>query len=572
MRFPNTTSICLFGVLLAFLLPFQVAIGQSTWVPGTYYGIPDQDKQVAFLDDFNNNSQNWDLGSVYLAEQIENGRFYVASRTSHRYTKRRIIPVNQDGNYEVEIRMRFVRGTQSKVGGLTFGRNAKGSEYNFLINNQQQFKLMKYDRGREHTYINWKYSRHLEKYSYNTLLIRKVDNHWYFFINQFLVEKVPAKELFGSEFGFSIGGHIAVEVDYLKVAEIKTVDINGPEITILDPQVVTNSSVIRLPNRNQIIRGKVRDVSGITSVTINNHPITLSSDGVFKASLSLPNGIHVIKIVAKDRYDNVSTRVLRLEYLPQGAKPTMVQHTPLPKKPLYQPMPQGKGKNYLLLIGINTYQYWNKLHNAVKDCEDLAHTLTAYYHFEKENVITLYNDEATRENILETFEHLQEAISEDDNLLIYYAGHGYYDTYSQLGYWVPAEARLNKIPDFIRNSTIHDYLRTIGTQHTLLIADACYAGSLFAAYRGTLDENSRSRWAFTSGDIEKVWDGQPGQNSPFASYLINYLKDNRKAKLPADELIKNVRGLVQRNTAQTPQGSPLKQAGDAGGVFVFYRR
>ncbi|MEL6695408.1 MAG: caspase family protein [Bacteroidota bacterium] len=571
MKFPNTTSIYLLVSLIVCWLSCQLTLGQTSWVPGTYYGIPEQDKRVAFLDDFNNNVQKWDMGSVYLAERIENGRFYISSRTSHRYTKRRTIPIHASGDYEVEIRMRFVRGTQAKVAGLTFGRNAKGSEYNFIINSQQQFRVTKYDRGREHAYSSWKYSRHLEKHSYNTLLVRKVGDQWFFFINQFLVEKLPAKALFGNDFGFTLGGHIAIEVDYLRVSEIKTVDTEGPEITILDPQEIPNSPVVRLRERHQIIRGKVQDASGITSVTINNHPITLSSDGVFKASLSLPNGIHVIKIIARDRYENVSTRVLRLEYLPPEAY-TASQNPSSAAQDFYQPRPKNKGKNYLLLIGINGYQYWNKLHNAVKDCDDLAQTLTTLYHFERENVITLYNEEATRENILETLEQLQEAITEDDNLLIYYAGHGYYDSYSQLGYWVPMEARLNKIPDFIRNSTIHDYLRTIGTQHTLLIADACYAGSLFASYRGNLDENSRSRWAFTSGDIEKVWDGQPGQNSPFARCLIRYLRNNRKAKLPADELIRTVGGLVQRNTAQTPQGSPLKQAGDAGGVFMFYRR
>ncbi|MEL7065533.1 MAG: hypothetical protein AAFP00_17465, partial [Bacteroidota bacterium] len=216
MKFPNTTSIYLLVSLIVCWLSCQLTLGQTSWVPGTYYGIPEQDKRVAFLDDFNNNVQKWDMGSVYLAERIENGRFYISSRTSHRYTKRRTIPIHASGDYEVEIRMRFVRGTQAKVAGLTFGRNAKGSEYNFIINSQQQFRVTKYDRGREHAYSSWKYSRHLEKHSYNTLLVRKVGDQWFFFINQFLVDKLPAKALFGNDFGFTLGGHIAIEVDYLR--------------------------------------------------------------------------------------------------------------------------------------------------------------------------------------------------------------------------------------------------------------------------------------------------------------------------------------------------------------------
>ncbi|MEM7660396.1 MAG: caspase family protein [Bacteroidota bacterium] len=231
------------------------------------------------------------------------------------------------------------------------------------------------------------------------------------------------------------------------------------------------------------------------------------------------------------------------------------------------------GKNYILLIGVNQYENWTPLHNAVKDCEDIAETLTTYYNFEAQNVIRLFNEEATRENILETFESLQESLKAEDNLLIYYAGHGYYDQPSALGYWVPVNARLNKIPDFIRNSTIHDYLRTINTKHTLLIADACYAGSLFATYRGeSFSENAKSRWAFTSGNIEKVWDGQPGQNSPFARYLIRYLRNNTREVLPANEIIESVGAVVERNTAQSPKGSSLSGVGDEGGVMVLRRR
>ena len=87
-----------------------------------------------------------------------------------------------------------------------------------------------------------------------------------------------------------------------------------------------------------------------------------------------------------------------------------------------------------------------------------------------------------------------------------------------------------------------------------------------------LNANNRSRWAFTSGDIEKVWDGQPGQNSPFARYLIRILRNNTKPSLQANELVNTVRELVQRNTAQTPQGSALKNVGDLGGIFTFERR
>lgn len=555
----------------------SLGYSQSSWEPENFYGIPDRDKQVAFWDLFEDNRYKWDLGNLYLNERIEDGDYYCASKTPHTYTKRRLVPMNQSGNYEVEIVMRYVKGSDQSMTGLTFGRDVRGSEYNFFFSPRGNFRITKYDRGRTTDLKGWTSCKVLSKYSYNSLMVRKIADQWYFFINHELVAQMPARSFFGNEFGFTIGGHMAVEVDNLRISEIRTVDGTGPQITLLEPRL-DGSVKARFSERHQIIKGKVYDVSGPVTLMINHQPITVSPQGIFTASLTLPDGITEIQIVAKDVFENTSQSDFQMEYIQD--QPLMYSYSAPTAEPTQSrnqkentfTAPVRKGKNYLLLIGVNKYDNWTPLHNAVKDCRDISGTLTSHYQFEQENVITLFNEEASRENILETFESLQEMLSEDDNLLIYYAGHGYYDEASELGYWVPVNARLNKIPDFIRNSTIHDYLRTINTKHTFLIADACYAGSLFATYRGHLNENAKSRWAFTSGDIEKVWDGQPGQNSPFARYLIRYLRNNTDKTIQAKQLIDAVSVAVERNTAQTPQGSSLRRAGDEGGVFVFHRR
>lgn len=567
---------------LVFLIPLLVLgshVAQArSWTPEDYYGIPARDKQVAFFDEFENNENNWDLGSLYLKERIQDSDFYCETRTSHPYTKRRPVAMNHSGNYEIEIRMRFVNVKASGLNmtGLTFGRDVRGNEYDFFFSPSRSYRISRFDRGRTKDLTPLSYHKNINRYSYNTLMVRKVSDKWYFFINEELVSEMPAGTLFGNEYGFTIGGNMAVEVDYLKVSEIRTVDNMGPQITLMEPNLKSGETG-KFSDRQQIIRGRVYDVSGVDGVLINGYNVTINDEGVFAASLNLKPGLTEIEIKAKDKFENVAAEKFYMELVndPRPAyTPPVAMSYSRPGSESTRPASTGtsRGKNYLLLIGVNEYSYWNRLHNAVKDCRDLASILTAYYQFDATNVITLFNDEATRENILETFESLQEKLTTDDNLLIYYAGHGYYDDQASLGYWVPVNARLNKIPDFIRNSTIHDYLRTINSKNTLLIADACYAGSLFANSRGVINENNPSRWAFTSGDIEKVWDGQPGQNSPFARYLIRILRNNTKTRLRADELVEIVSDLVQRNTAQSPKGSPLRNVGDEGGVFVFERK
>lgn len=568
---------------------------RGNWEPAEYFGIPGRDKHNAFFDEFLNNSNSWDMGQSMLQEEIRDGDFFISTLSDKAYTKRRSIPMNQTGNYEVEVRMRYVRGDQSSPSGLTFGRDVRGNEFNVLFTPDGTFRIVEVRNMRAYDLKGWQASGSLAKYSYNSLMVRKVAERWYFFINEELVAQMPSRDLFGTDFGFTVGGSMAIEVDYLRVSEIRTVDNTGPQIQLLSPSI-THGPV--LVNRNsQIIEGRVHDVSGVSELRINGYPIRLADDGAFMASLQMDGAYTSVEIVAMDRFRNLTSLqfAYQLQVAPQQGPAQLATHAashqqsgittsrpPLPPGYTYSRNPNTRhplrgrnelgGKNYIVLIGVNEYDYWNPLHNAVRDCNDLSYVLTSKYQFEEADVITLFNNQATRENILELFERLQDKVEENDNLLIYYAGHGYYDSQAGLGYWVPADARLNKVPDFIRNSAIHDYLRTIPSHHTLLIADACYAGSLFSSSRGIINESNKSRWAFTSGDIEKVWDGQPGENSPFARYLIRYLNNNNAQSIRANDMINAVSMIVQRNTSQNPRGDALMNVGDEGGVFILYKK
>lgn len=586
MRLANTFTCCrnYLALLLVFTVLGKVNMiaqeeqSRTGWNAHHYYGIPAGEKQIAFLDQFEDNRYNWDMKASMMRAYMKDGDFYCESFSPQPMTKKHLVHLNQVGNYEIELRLRYVRGSQKSETGLTFGRDSRGNEFEFLFTPEGKYRVVQTSNGQKRELQQGRVFRGLNKYSYNTLSVRKMEGIWYFFINREYATRMNSQKLFGYDFGFIVGENMAVEVDYLKVAEITSIDATGPSISVISPAII-GTDPITLTNERQTIKGKLSDPSGISSFTINNKPINLSANGEFSVTIkSLPKGFTRIALKATDRFNNLTTKDFVLEYRPKP-EPTYSQrpihiapktNTSQPQHTAY-PTKTG-GRNFLLLIGVNEYDNWSKLHNAVRDCGDILNLLTSDYQFDRQNVITLYNNMATRENILETFENLQDRLTDNDNLLIYYAGHGYYDEKSELGYWVPVNARLNKIPDFLRNSTIHDYVKTIPSHHTFLIADACYAGSLFSKTRGVINENNRSRWAFTSGNIEKVWDGQPGQNSPFARYLLNILRSNTGSSIRADQLINTVAELVARNTAQTPVGAPLQNVGDDGGVFTFIRR
>lgn len=547
-------------------------MGQSRkWSPAYYYGIPEAAKEIAFFDEFVDESYQWDTRSNGLnirpKVNAKEDVLYCQSRSQYADGHFWQVPIRPHENYEMEIRFFYSDGPERNPIGLTFGRNMSGEAFSFLVTPQRKYSIHKVNgigRGSDDKHASWNFSQEIAKYAANRLTVRKVGSEWYFFINERLVAQEKAQNLFGNGVGFTVGGNMTTEIDYLKVSRLRNTDKSGPNIRLLKP-IVSGDEVIRFSEPKQYIKGKLSDLSGIKSLKINDTPIRVGPTGEFSASIVLrkANEATPITIIAEDHFGNKSKEELYMSYFPEPPtnflQPTVNTSTK-------------RGKNYLLVVGINNYRYWNPLHNAVKDGSDIAFELTSRYNFDRNNVVTLYNERATRENILETLEGLQARITENDNLLIYYAGHGFYDQQMDRGYWVPVEARLDKTPDFVRNSTIHDMIKAIESQHTLVIADACYAGTLLADHRSVPMEGKTSRWAFTSGNIEKVWDGQPGQNSPFAKYLLRILRENKKPRLRADDLFDSVSQIVKRNTAQTPVFKPLRFVGDEGGIFVFEKK
>jgi hypothetical protein len=231
------------------------------------------------------------------------------------------------------------------------------------------------------------------------------------------------------------------------------------------------------------------------------------------------------------------------------------------------------GKNYLFLIGIDKYKFWPKLNCAVKDVEDFAKLLTTRYQFESSEMTFLKDEQATLKNILSAFRRLSDVVKEQDNLVIYFSGHGHEITNS--GYWIPVDAQMGdeNENEFINSAAVVEKLRNIKSLHTFLIIDSCFSGSLISQIRAApRSERYKSRRILTSGRREVVNAGPPGGNSPFARAILRELKDNTDRYIPASKLIAEVMIFVQQESQQTPVEARLMNADDEGGDFIFHLR
>src|SRR6185503_19045967 len=140
------------------------------------------------------------------------------------------------------------------------------------------------------------------------------------------------------------------------------------------------------------------------------------------------------------------------------------------------------GAYHALVIGNNDYKLLRPLKTAVADAREVARVLEQEYGFQ---VRLLLN--ASRYDMLAALIGLGEELTEKDNLLIYYAGHGELDDRNQRGHWLPIDAEPNSTANWISNVAITDVLNAMTVQQLLVVADSCYAGTLTRSSLGRLE-------------------------------------------------------------------------------------
>jgi hypothetical protein len=231
------------------------------------------------------------------------------------------------------------------------------------------------------------------------------------------------------------------------------------------------------------------------------------------------------------------------------------------------------GNQYLLVIGISRYHKWLPLSNPVRDAREIRDIITSRYHIDK--VRELYDEEATKSGIIRTFSTLQDELTTDDSVLIFYAGHGHYDKKTKTGFWIPYDAGTDVFEQdhWIPNTQISGLITNMNATHVCLITDACFSGDMLDIVRGSVATITNdyfrrayslvSRQIITSGSLEVVPD-----NSSFCTMLKLVLKKNRHSYLDPMMLFNEIR-LGVRET--TPLFGSLKDSGHQDGAsFLLF--
>ena len=232
------------------------------------------------------------------------------------------------------------------------------------------------------------------------------------------------------------------------------------------------------------------------------------------------------------------------------------------------------GDYYALVIGNNNYQDLTNLRSAVNDAKVVSTVLEVDYGF---NVKLLEN--ASRKDILRSLKHLRQTVSAKDNVLIYYAGHGYLDKDTDYGYWLPVDSESDDDSNWIATDRVVSQVKAMQAKHVMVVADSCFSGTIT---RGLKIQSRTPEWlsqivkkkartALSSGGLEPVADTGSGNHSAFAYAFISLLEEN-DGVLDASQLFSKLRPKVMVNATQTPEYGNIHQAGHDGGDFLFVRQ
>ncbi|MEL6868658.1 MAG: caspase family protein [Pseudomonadota bacterium] len=247
------------------------------------------------------------------------------------------------------------------------------------------------------------------------------------------------------------------------------------------------------------------------------------------------------------------------------------------------------GRYYALVIGNQNYDRMEDLASPLSDAQRVAQVLEDKYGF----TVQLVTD-ANDVTVLEAINNLNAVVGPEDNLLIYYAGHGSRigQDETETGYWLPVNADRPPVDTYwVPTEQITGHMSNFKAKRVLVVADSCYSGILTGddpgmkmilsgdqrvfQSEGFVDRrfDRRARLMVSSGGDRPVLDEAGNGNSVFANAFIDELEAN-EGLLTTPALFLKLRDRVvvaaaRQDFNQEPEIKALRRAGHEVGDFFF---
>jgi Caspase domain len=360
------------------------------------------------------------------------------------------------------------------------------------------------------------------------------------------------------------------------LAPRKPLESNSDDIEIIEPAATRGGSALPLPEDGPVrIVARFKRPSDADLAMIREQVVPMARDGTFST-----------EIAAVERNESINVSVLTHQ------RQFVTRKISVAPPALPQSLVQG-GRRFALLIGNANYldQNFGRLSMPPLDVKAVKEVLTRDFGFVtslparagKETSLVLLD--AKGDQIYETLDALTEELGPEDQLLIYYAGHGLYEEATNTAYWVPIDARHGRQHSFVPATDITRALQRMKARNILVVSDSCYAGAMARSGEQGLPvaaadrvraltkiARQTSRILLTSGGNEPVLDEGGKGHSIFARAFIDGLASMDFDAFTAQELYAvRILPVVSGKAKQEPKHSPLRESGHEGGDFVFVR-
>jgi len=318
----------------------------------------------------------------------------------------------------------------------------------------------------------------------------------------------------------------AVNLDYTKPVVPTTL----PEIVWTTPKVESSVSKMESIPVDVMITSKVPlkeillivDMSGETlekRIPVKSNALTHA----LKQNITLLNGNNTIRLVV----ENI-----------EGGKISSARSVLVGKEEIADAVDVNR-KDYALIFATDKYDNWDDLVNPVNDAQMIGLLLREKYGFQIEIIENATLEEVTSK----LYDYNTRKFNPQDQLFVFFAGHGYFDEVLGEGYVVASNSLMNDKGknSYLAHNTLRQRLENIKCEHIFLAMDVCFGGTfdplLAQARAGEVMEEAtdtqylvrkltkRTRKYLTSGSKEYVSDGIPGKNSPFAAKFILALRE-----------------------------------------------
>ncbi len=355
----------------------------------------------------------------------------------------------------------------------------------------------------------------------------------------------------------------------------------GPTIEIIEPPVLITrgpGEIITSADGTIDLVGRVTPVDSLLTFAINGKRQSVNDAGIFNyRSTQVADSIELTAVDDNGERASVKFSVTQ-------------RNTGLASNTVASPSPVGPtqypdidfGRYHAIIIGNNKYDELSDLRTPEADAKMIDKLLREQYGFTTQLLIN-----ANKLDILTALNSAKEMLTEEDNLIVYYAGHGQLEPNGDRGYWLPVDATIDNTDQWISNTVVTNYLDSITAKQIMVVADSCFSGTLTKAsiprMQKAIPDALRKQWltlmakrkvrtVLSSGGVKPVYDGM-AQHSLFAKAFIEQLSRNQGV-LEGHRLYSDIREDVQQSAIelgvdQVPQYAAVKYAGHEVGEFLF---